>query len=216
MRLSKEVLNLTVVVRRVTTGSTPFAWELQNGNSATPVLVSSERFRSMQAAYIEGQAKLAAYASQRQSAKPAPSRLPKRPQTLPSFKPLEGDDVLEEDDDLQEEDDLEIGLVDQPIDRIARSLQTDPAADHVVDATMARSIQTDVARTQTLSGWIVLEDPPNYPGKFIARLVTDTPSPYVLLAESLTALQAQLPPGLVHSDRQVADLPALVEMWFTP
>jgi len=34
---------------------------------------------------------------------------------------------------------------------------------------------------------------------FVARLVTDAPTPYVLRADSLAGLHAQLPPGLVRS-----------------
>ena len=88
-------------------------------------------------------------------------------------------------------------------------------ADQIIDAAMARSIQVEVGRTHTLSSWVVLEDPPDYPGKLIARLLTDKPTSYVLVADSHKALQVQLPRGLVRSDRQLADLPELVEIWFT-
>jgi hypothetical protein len=47
-----------------------------------------------------------------------------------------------------------------------------------------------------------MRDPPDYPDKIIARLVTDSPTPYVLMAESLAELQAQLPSGLVRVERQ--------------
>jgi hypothetical protein len=50
--------------------------------------------------------------------------------------------------------------------------------------------------------------------KIIARLVTDRPTPYVLMAESLAELQARLPPGLERVERQPADLPEVVEIWF--
>jgi hypothetical protein len=36
----------------------------------------------------------------------------------------------------------------------------------------------------------------------------------VLLADTLGELQAMLPAGLVHSGRQPADLPEVVEIWF--
>jgi hypothetical protein len=87
--------------------------------------------------------------------------------------------------------------------------------DQIIDATMARSIQVDVGRTHALSSWVVLEDPPDYPGKVIARLLTDRPTLYVLVADNLRALQAQLPRDLVRSERQLTDLPELVEIWFT-
>jgi hypothetical protein len=64
------------------------------------------------------------------------------------------------------------------------------------------------------AGWVVMRDPPDYPDKIVARLVTDRPTPYVLIAESLAELQAQLPLGLVRVERQPADLPEVVEIWF--
>jgi hypothetical protein len=36
----------------------------------------------------------------------------------------------------------------------------------------------------------------------IARLVTDTPTPYVLRGHTLAEVQAQLPPGLERTERQ--------------
>lgn len=86
--------------------------------------------------------------------------------------------------------------------------------DQIIDAAMARALQTDVTRTCPIAGWVVMRDPPNYPDKIIARLVTDRPTPYVLMAESLAELQAQLPSGLVRVERQPADLPEVVEIWF--
>ena len=86
--------------------------------------------------------------------------------------------------------------------------------DQIIDAAMAQALQTDVARTHPIVGWVVMRDPPDYPVKIIGRLVTDRPTPYVLMAESLAELQAQLPPGLVRVERQPADLPEVVEIWF--
>jgi hypothetical protein len=37
---------------------------------------------------------------------------------------------------------------------------------------------------------------------------------YVLRADPLADLHAQLPPGLMRSERQTADPPDLVEIWF--
>jgi hypothetical protein len=45
-----------------------------------------------------------------------------------------------------------------------------------------------------------MQDLPKYPGAFMARLVTDTPTSYVLLGHTLAEVQAQLPPGLERSD----------------
>jgi hypothetical protein len=81
--------------------------------------------------------------------------------------------------------------------------------DQIIDLALAQALQTDVTRTSPIAGWVVMRDPPDYPDKIIARLVTDRPTPYVLMAESLAELQAQLPP-----ERQPADLPEVVEIWF--
>ncbi len=81
---------------------------------------------------------------------------------------------------------------------------------------MARSIQTDVAQAHALSGWIVLQDPPDYPGKFIARLTTRRYTRYLLVADSLADVHRQLPSGLIRSGRQLSDIPEMVEVWFTP
>lgn len=86
--------------------------------------------------------------------------------------------------------------------------------DQIIDAAMARALQADVARTRPIVGWVVMRDPPDYPRKITARLVTDRPTPYVLMAESVAELQAQLPAGLVRVERQPADLPEVVEIWF--
>ena len=43
--------------------------------------------------------------------------------------------------------------------------------------------------------------------------MTDQLTPYVLLAGTLGALHAQLPLGLVRSERQPSDPPEIVETW---
>ena len=86
--------------------------------------------------------------------------------------------------------------------------------DQIIDIAMAQALQTDVARTRPIAGWVVMRDPPDYPDKIIARLVTDRPPPYVLMAESWAEIQALLPPGLVRAECQPADLPEVVEIWF--
>jgi hypothetical protein len=88
-----------------------------------------------------------------------------------------------------------------------------PNQDQIIDAVMARSIQTDAARTHPLLAWLIIRDE-EYPGQFAARLVTDAATPYILLAETLGELHARLPPGLERSDRQPADPPDVVEIWF--
>ena len=100
MTISTAELNLKVVIRRVATGSTPFAWELHSGDNVSPVQVSLERFRSMHAAYLAGQACLAAYTSRQRSAKPKRSRSHQVSQTQhPSDQP-EFDDLMDDEDDF--------------------------------------------------------------------------------------------------------------------
>jgi hypothetical protein len=86
--------------------------------------------------------------------------------------------------------------------------------DQIVDAVMARALHADACRGHPLTGWVVMRDPPEYPDKFTARLVSGTASPYVLVAHALAEVQEQLPPGLVRSERQPVDPPEVVEVWF--
>ena len=86
--------------------------------------------------------------------------------------------------------------------------------DQVIDAAMARGLHADACRSHALVGWVVRRDPPEYPGKVVARLVTETPSPYVLVADTLAEVHAQLPAGLARAGRQPADPPEVVEIWF--
>ncbi len=86
--------------------------------------------------------------------------------------------------------------------------------DQIIDAAMAQSLQVDTSRARLIVGWIVMRDPPDYPGQVTARLMTDRPTPYVLIGDSLAALQAQLPDGLTRVERQPADLSEVVEIWF--
>lgn len=45
----------------------------------------------------------------------------------------------------------------------------------VIDAVMARSRQDSAARIHPLFAWIIMQDLPENPGAFVARLVSDTP-----------------------------------------
>ena len=88
--------------------------------------------------------------------------------------------------------------------------------DQIIDPITARALQSDVSRTHALSGWVVLRDPPDFPDRFVARLVTSARhTNYVLIADSLAELQAMLPPHLVRSERQPAEPPEVVEIWFS-
>jgi hypothetical protein len=88
------------------------------------------------------------------------------------------------------------------------------AQDQIIDAVMARALQTDAIRTHPLVAWIITRNEANYPGEFVARLITDGPTSYVMLADTLTGLQAQLPTGLARADRQPSDPPEVVDVWF--
>jgi hypothetical protein len=88
--------------------------------------------------------------------------------------------------------------------------------DQIIDAVMARALQADAIRTHPLMAWIVMHDDTTWPGAFVARLVTDAATPYVLLADTLAGLHGQLPPGLTRTDRQPADSPEIMEVWFPP
>lgn len=87
--------------------------------------------------------------------------------------------------------------------------------DQIIDAAMARALHLDACRTHPVVGWVVMRDPPDYPDRVVARLVTRAPCPYVLVADSLAEVQAALPPRLVRAERQRADLPEVVEIWYT-
>ena len=50
-------------------------------------------------------------------------------------------------------------------------------ADQVIDAAMARGLHADACRSHALVGWVVMQDPPEYPDRVVARLVTEAPSP---------------------------------------
>src|ERR1700728_4359517 len=52
--------------------------------------------------------------------------------------------------------------------------------DRFIDATMARSIQADAERKHPMLAWVVTRDEGTYRGQFVARLLTNAPTPYVL------------------------------------
>jgi hypothetical protein len=83
----------------------------------------------------------------------------------------------------------------------------------IIDAVMARAIQADAACIHPLFAWIVMWDLPEYPRSLVARLVTEAPTPYILLGHTLAEVQAQLPPGLGWSGPQPSDLSEVVEAW---
>jgi hypothetical protein len=50
---------------------------------------------------------------------------------------------------------------------------------------MARALHADACRDHVLVAWVVLWDLSAYPEQSAARLATNVPAPYLLLAESL-------------------------------
>jgi hypothetical protein len=74
MRTTAEDLNLRVVVRRVTTGSAPYRWEVHETGTLLPLHTSSQRFRSMETAFKAGQTGLADFIFSRRPEYPKRSR----------------------------------------------------------------------------------------------------------------------------------------------
>ena len=87
--------------------------------------------------------------------------------------------------------------------------------DQIIDKDMAHGLHDDAARAHGEVGWVISQNPPAHPGKaLMARLVSTMPTPYVLLADTLTELPAMLPPGLEWSNRRPIDPPGVLEIWF--
>lgn len=64
--------------------------------------------------------------------------------------------------------------------------------------------------------WVVYDHPTDFPESYIARLwdgMTNTATASYLLAPTLDALRARLPPELVQLARHEEDDPAIVETW---
>ena len=79
---------------------------------------------------------------------------------------------------------------------------------------MARALHADACRVHALVGWVVMRDLAEYPDKVVARLVTDAPSPYLLMSDTLAEIHAKLPLPLARKARQPVGLPEVVEIWF--
>jgi hypothetical protein len=102
------------------------------------------------------------------------------------------------------------GRADSVKDAEVKCMNMD-TTDQVIDTEAAQSLSADVGRDHRLGAWIVVRDQPQ-PGVFTARLVTTTPTPYVVVSTTLEELRAQLPAGLRRSERQPADPSDLVEI----
>jgi hypothetical protein len=83
--------------------------------------------------------------------------------------------------------------------------------DEIIDHDAACIVQAEARRTWRIVGWIISANHPDHPGKFLARLLSGHPSPYVLLDDTLTGLRKRLPPGL---HRQPACPRDAIEIWF--
>jgi hypothetical protein len=69
--------------------------------------------------------------------------------------------------------------------------------------------------SENVSSWpVVSAGEDEHHGKLVARMVTVSPSAYVLVAETLDELRVMLPPGLKRSERQPADPPGVIELWW--
>ena len=67
--------------------------------------------------------------------------------------------------------------------------------DQIIAAATALDVQANATKAKILFGWIIERHPPEHPGKYIARFATTHPTIYVMVADTLTELQAILPPG---------------------
>jgi hypothetical protein len=79
---------------------------------------------------------------------------------------------------------------------------------------MAIGLQRDAARETDLLAWIVTVEPHEHRVRVAARLVASTPTPYLLLADSLADLREILPTGLERFERAPNDPPEVAEIWF--
>jgi hypothetical protein len=83
------------------------------------------------------------------------------------------------------------------------------SGDQIVTPEIAEAV-----RKHALVGWIVSGGKGPYQGKLVARMVTKSPSVYVLVAETLGELWTMLPLGLKRAERQPADPPGMIELWW--
>lgn len=94
---------------------------------------------------------------------------------------------------------------------------TKPPAD-IIDSEMAQKLQNKCISEGDLVIWTVYENPSDMPGKFVARPFLPrygaaTGLRSVLVADTLPALQKQLPWGLTWNPRQPGDDAVIVETW---
>ncbi len=111
MKTMARDLGYQVVVRRVAVGSTPFCWEVHNGEAFVPFHISKDRYRGMEAAFAAGQAWLANLASVtvlppgRQKRKSVCREADFKSDRLSTASSALADDEEDEDDQLKLDDD---------------------------------------------------------------------------------------------------------------
>jgi hypothetical protein len=89
--------------------------------------------------------------------------------------------------------------------------------DRILGAAAAQALQDEASVAGEELAWFVMTGDGDHPKQAIARPVAAGRGalPSVLVAGSLGELRAQLPAGLVRCERQLADPPGVVEIWFT-
>ena len=66
--------------------------------------------------------------------------------------------------------------------------------DQIIGAATAYGLHADATIGHGQYGWIVMQDVPDHPGKFVARFATERPTIYVLEAATLAEVQEMLIP----------------------
>lgn len=84
--------------------------------------------------------------------------------------------------------------------------------------TDAQVLQNDAIARDTWLTWVVTDADAEHPGKVVARAYEATHHggkllPGALMADTLDALRAMLPPGLTRLDRTSALPPDVLETW---
>ena len=86
--------------------------------------------------------------------------------------------------------------------------------DRILTAEVAQALQRESAQEGELLAWIVT----GREGEVVARPVTSGRGalPYVLVADTLEALRAQIPAGLVRVTETPMDPDRVLEIWYAP
>ena len=86
--------------------------------------------------------------------------------------------------------------------------------DRILTAEIAQALQRESEQEGELLAWIVTGSK----GEVVARPVTTGRGalPYVLMADTLEALRAQIPAGLVRAAPSAVGPEGMLEMWYAP